>query len=83
MLGAGSFPTPGAMPERYWLSAVEIDDPAAQRAAEGDGSPMEEGSTTEWIELEAAIAACVAGEIEDLKTELCLRRLRDHLAAAR
>jgi ADP-ribose pyrophosphatase len=80
MLGAGTFPTPGAMAERFWLSAVEIADPSAQQVPQGDGSPMEEGARTEWLELDAAIAACVAGDIEDAKTELCLRRLRDHLA---
>ncbi len=80
LLGAGSFPTPGAMPERYWFAAVEIDDPAAQRPAQGDGSPMEEGAQTIWMDLDEAIAACVAGDVEDCKTELCLRRLADHLS---
>jgi hypothetical protein len=41
---------------------------------------MEEGARTRWLSLEAALAACVRGEIADLKTELGLRRLRDHLA---
>jgi ADP-ribose diphosphatase len=79
LLGAGSFPTPGSMPEKYWLTAVEIADPAAQQPLEGDGSPMEEGATTRWLDLDEAIAACVAGVIEDLKTELALRRLRERL----
>jgi ADP-ribose pyrophosphatase len=78
-LGAGSFPCPGAIPERYWLMAVAIADPEAQRPLCGDGSPMEEGARTLWMELDAAIAACVAGEIEDAKTELALRRLRERL----
>ncbi len=81
VLGAGSFPSPGAMAEKFHFAAVEVD-PATQRALEGDGSPMEEGATTRWLELDAAIAACVAGELEDAKTELGLRRLRDALAAA-
>ena len=29
------------------------------------------------MDLDEAIAACVRGEIEDAKTELVLRRLRD------
>jgi len=33
-----------------------------------------------WHALAEAIAACVRGDIADLKTELGLRRLRDHLA---
>ncbi len=77
LLGAGTFPSPGAMAERFWLAAVEVvGEPAP---AEGDGSPMEEGATVEWMELGDAVAACVRGDIEDAKTELTLRRLRDEL----
>jgi ADP-ribose pyrophosphatase len=79
LLGAGTFPTAGAMPERFFLAAVEIDDPANVSVAQGDGSPLEEGSTTEWLDLDEAIAACVRGDVEDAKTELTLRRLRDRL----
>jgi len=79
-LGAGTFPSPGSMPEKFWLLAAEVRDPSAQRALEGDGSPMEEGARTRWMGLQDAIAACVAGEIEDCKTELVLRRLADRLA---
>jgi ADP-ribose pyrophosphatase len=81
-LGAATFPTPGSMPERFWLTAVEVADPADQRFAAGDGSPMEEGATCRWMALDDAIAACVSGEIEDMKTEVTLRRLRDTLTAA-
>jgi len=78
-LGATSVPAPGILPERLYLCAVEIADPGQQGLLEGDGSPMEEGARTWWMELSDAIAACVSGEIEDAKTELCLRRLRDEL----
>lgn len=80
-LGAGSFPSPGSMPEKFWFTAVEVADPSAQSIAQGDGSPMEEGSTTRWMELSAAIEACVSGQIEDAKSELALRRLRDELSS--
>lgn len=80
LLGAGGFPSPGIIGEKVWLAAAEVADPAAQGPIDGDGSPMEEGATTRWLELDQAIAACVAGDIEDFKTELVLRRLRDHLA---
>ena len=80
LLGAGSFPSPGSMPEKFFFAAVEVD-PAAQVALCGDGSPMEEGATTRWLGLDAAIAASVDGVLEDGKTELGLRRLRDALAA--
>jgi ADP-ribose pyrophosphatase len=76
-LGAGSFPTPGSMPEKYWLVSAEIAIDAPVHPPEGDGSPMEHGVTTRWCTLDQAIAACVAGEITDAKTELALRRLRD------
>ena len=78
VLGAGAFASPGALPEKEYFAAVEVD-PSTQVALEGDGSAMEEGATTRWLELDAAIAACVAGEISDLKTEVGLRRLRDYL----
>ena len=81
ILGEGTFPSPGSMAEKFWLAAVEIDDPGTQVLPGGDGSPMEEGVTTRWLELDEAIAACVRGDIEDAKTELTLRRLRDYLAA--
>ncbi|HWM84908.1 MAG TPA: hypothetical protein VNO33_03695 [Kofleriaceae bacterium] len=79
LLGAGAFPSPAILAEKLWLAAAEVADPSAQGPLEGDGSPMEEGAVTRWLELDKAIAACVAGDIEDFKTELVLRRLRDHL----
>jgi ADP-ribose pyrophosphatase len=78
LLGAGALPSPGAMVEKFYFAAIEVD-PRAQLALLGDGSPMEEGATTRWLALDAAIAACVSGELCDLKTELALRRLRDHV----
>jgi ADP-ribose pyrophosphatase len=80
-LGAATFPSPGSIPERYHLVAVEVDDPKPPRAPAGDGSPMEEGASIRWMALHDAIAACVRGEIEDAKTELALRRLAEHLRA--
>jgi ADP-ribose diphosphatase len=82
VLGAGTYPSPGSMVEKFYFTAVEVD-PATQQPLAGDGSPMEEGATTRWLPLDAAIDACVRGELVDLKTELGLRRLRDHLTGAR
>ncbi len=79
ILGAGSLPSPGALIEKFYFCAVEVD-PATQRPLAGDGSPMEEGARTRWLDLDAAIDACLRGELCDLKTELGLRRLREHLA---
>jgi ADP-ribose pyrophosphatase len=81
LLGASSMPVPGLLPERHYYAAVEIADPAAAGPTPGDGSPMEEGAEMAWCPLDAAIAMCVRGEIEDSKTELTLRRLRDWLTA--
>ena len=78
LLGAGMLPSPGCMVEKFYFTAVEVD-PGAQRPLEGDGSPMEEGARTRWLPLDDALAACMRGDICDLKTELGLRRLRDFL----
>jgi ADP-ribose pyrophosphatase len=81
LLGAGGlYPSPGAMVEKFYFACVEVD-PAAQQPLSGDGSPMEEGAQTRWVRLDDALAALLRGELMDLKTELGLRRLRDHLAA--
>jgi ADP-ribose pyrophosphatase len=79
LLGAGAYPSPGSMIEKFYFTAVEVD-PSTQQPLSGDGSPMEEGARTRWLALDHAIEACVRGELADLKTELGLRRLRDHLA---
>lgn len=82
MLGS-IVPAPGVIPEKLFLSAVEIADPAAQAPLHGDGSPMEEGARTYWVDLDDSIAMCAAGDIIDAKTEIALRRLRDYLDARR
>jgi len=81
LLGAGMYPSPGCLVEKFYFAAVEVD-PAAQQPLTGDGSPMEEGARTTWLLLDDAIAACRAGQLTDLKTELGLRRLREHLVDA-
>jgi ADP-ribose pyrophosphatase len=82
LLGAGMLPSPGCMVEKFYFAAVEVD-PAQQRPLRGDGSPMEEGARTFWLPLDEAVAACVRGDICDLKTELGLRRLADRLRTTR
>jgi ADP-ribose pyrophosphatase len=79
LLGAGGLPSPGCLIEKFYFAAAEVD-PSNQHSLDGDGSPMEEGATTRWLGLDDAIAACRSGELSDLKTELGLVRLRDHLA---
>lgn len=79
MLGAGTFPSPGSMIEKFWLTAVEVTDRTPPVLPPGDGSPLEEDARIEWMGLNEAIDSCVTGRIEDAKTELLLRRLRDRL----
>ena len=83
-LGAGFFVVPGIASEKIHLLAAEVPrgDAAAPFEApqDGDGSPLEEGALLQWRELAAAIRACEAGEIEDAKTEIALRRLAQRLA---
>jgi len=82
-LGAGFYMLPGIISEKIHLLAAEVErGPEASpfdAPGDGDGSPMEEGATLAWRGLDAAIAACGTGEIEDAKTEIALRRLRERV----
>ena len=87
LLGGPFFLVPGIASEKLHLLEAEVERHQAGGAGdgwawaphEGDGSPMEEGAELRWRELGAAVRACTAGEIEDVKTELGLRRLADRL----
>ncbi len=85
LLGGPFFPLPGIVSEKIDLLAGEVVRPPGEdeypAPEEGDGSPLEEGAVLVWRELAAAVAACEAGEIEDAKTELALRRLAGRLRA--
>jgi len=78
-LGGGSFPSPGALPEKFYLMAVEVPADAVPEELAGDGSPMEEGARTRWMGIDEAIAAFESGALEDAKSEVAIRRLRDRL----
>ncbi len=83
-LGGPFFPLPGIVSEKIHLLEAEVARPPVSgpydAPHEGDGSPLEEGAILEWRTLEDALRACEAGEIEDAKTELALRRLAVRLA---
>ncbi len=85
-LGGPFFMLPGIASEKIHLLEAEVARPPGDgpyhAPAEGDGSPLEEGALLAWRELAAAIRACEAGEIEDAKTELALRRLAARLGVA-
>jgi ADP-ribose pyrophosphatase len=81
-LGPPVFPTPGMCAERFHLLDCEVDRAQLDGACvpEGDGSPFEEGARLRWLALDDALAACRDGAIDDLKTEVTLRRLAERLA---
>ncbi len=78
-LAAPMYPTPGMFPERFHFVACEVTNPSQAHPPTGDGSPFEEGAELTWMSLPDALSAGTRGEIADLKTELGLRRLADHL----
>ena len=78
VLGGESFASPGTGDEklRFCAAATAL---AAASAGHGDGSVMEEGARLVSLELADAIEACRRGAIPDMKSELGLLRLADHL----
>jgi ADP-ribose pyrophosphatase len=78
VIGGETFASPGTSDEKVHYCAGPVR--AAERvAAEGDGTVMEEHSRLVRYELVDAIEACRRGAIPDMKTELALMRLCDHL----
>jgi ADP-ribose pyrophosphatase len=82
-LGAPFYMLPGIVSEKIHLLAAEVPrgtEEGVHHAPEGgDGSPLEEGAELVWRSLDRAIAAAAAGELEDAKSEIAFRRLRDRL----
>jgi ADP-ribose pyrophosphatase len=77
-IGEGSFASPGTSDEKVFYTAGAVGD-AVPVAPTGDGSVMEEVGELVEHELASAIEACRAGDIPDMKTEIALLRLADHL----
>ncbi len=75
-LGPSTFPAPGFIAERHFFFAVGVD-PEQRGEPTLDGSPLERGGIVLEVSLEEALAMCRCGAIEDEKTELGLRRLRE------
>jgi ADP-ribose pyrophosphatase len=78
-LGPSTFPCPGVIGERHFFFHAEID-PARLIAPPEDGSVLEKQAVFAAPTLEQALALVRAGQVEDAKTELGLRRLMEHLA---
>jgi len=78
VIGDGSFASPGTSDEKVYYCAGEIFE-GRRLTPEGDGSVMEECAQLVFRELREAIRACRSGDIPDMKTEIGLLRLADHL----
>ncbi len=79
MLGPPMFPTPGMCAELFHFLSCEVAADAPMQPPDGDGSVFEQGAQLEWVALDEALLRCFRGEIQDLKTELGLRRLKESL----
>lgn len=75
-LGPSTFPCAGVLAERHFYFEVEVD-PAARTEPQLDGSALEHGGILLDVSLDEAVAMCRRGEIEDAKSEIALRRLRE------
>ncbi len=75
-LGPSTFPTPGLIGERHFFFHVEVD-PRTRVTPPEDGSILEKQASVVDVSLTDALDACRAGEVEDAKTELALRRLAE------
>jgi len=78
VIGDGTLASPGTSDEKVYYCAgpVRLSECGDAR---GDGTVMEEASRILVRELGEAIEACRRGEIPDMKTEIALLRLADHL----
>jgi ADP-ribose pyrophosphatase len=78
-LGPSTFPAPGIIAERHFFFMAEVD-PAEQEKPTLDGSPLERSGVVLALPLDEALELCRQGDIQDSKSELALRRLRELLA---
>jgi ADP-ribose pyrophosphatase len=77
-LGGPSFPSPGVTDEKVHFRAVRAHLDGL-REAPGDGSAMEEAGSVVVLPLREAIERCRTGDIPDMKTEVALLRLAEHV----
>ncbi len=77
-LGGETFASPGTTDEKIFFCAAEaaLDE---RGEAIGDGTVMEEWSRVHLLDLRDAIEMCRDGRIPDMKTELALLRLCEHV----
>lgn len=77
-VGGELFASPGTSDEKIFFCAGPADL-EGRALPDGDGSVMEEHARLVVYELAEAIEACRRGKIPDMKTEVALLRLADHL----
>ena len=77
-LGGETFASPGTTDEKVYFCAAEAALNERGEAV-GDGSVMEEWSRVHLFDLRDAIEMCRNGQIPDMKTELALLRLSEHV----
>jgi len=77
-IGGETFASPGTSDEKVYYCAgpARLDDVGP---ATGDGTAMEEYGRPLVLELGEAIERCRLGDVPDMKTEVALLRLADHL----
>lgn len=78
-LGPSMYPAPGICAERHIYFEVEVD-PSRRTEPSLDGSALEQFGVVTAVSIARGLELCEAGEIEDSKTELALRRLQQRLA---
>ncbi len=78
VIGGETFASPGTSDEKVYYCAGQVRV-SERSAAHGDGTVMEEHGELVRLELVEALEACRRGSIPDMKTELALMRLCDHL----
>lgn len=77
-LGGPAGLSPGVIGEKIHFLVAEVDPAECGRPTE-DGSPVEERAEVHFVSLPDAMTALRQGLIGDLKTEVGIRRLQDHL----
>lgn len=75
-LGPSVYACPGVIGERLFFFELEVD-PASRREPPLDGSALERFGEIVALPLGDALDLCRAGFIEDMKTEIGLRRLAE------
>lgn len=75
-LGPALYPCPGVIAEKLFFFDIEVD-PVTRSDPPLDGSALERFGEVVDVPLAFALSLCRRGDIEDVKTEIGLRRLSE------